>query len=112
MTSAGETILPALLDILILSMSRTIPCIAISLNGFLSKQIVLVISCEFHQPLIWSLPSMLMSAGQYFSNFSLSVGYPMLPHELTPESNHTSRTSGTLFISPFLHFPHFHFTSS
>ena len=38
--------------------------------------------------------------GHHFSNSSFFAGYPMDAQAATPESNHTSRMSGTLLITP------------
>src|SRR3989338_5434380 len=74
-------------------------------KGFLPNVISERIICEFHHPLNWSDPSIFKSAGQNFLNNFSSLGYPSAAQLETPESNHTSRTSGTLFnIFPDLFF--------
>ena len=69
-------------------------------NGFLLNLICERIICEFHQPRNWSLPSMFKSAGQ---NFFILSSVSRAAQLDTPESNHTSKTSGTLDIFD-LHF--------
>src|SRR3989338_2803736 len=65
-------------------------------NGLLPKKICDKIICEFHHPLTWSFPSIFRSAGQYFFILGLLL-YSSAAQLETPESNQTSRTSGTLF---------------
>src|SRR3989344_6939393 len=87
------------------------PWTAIASKGFLSKEIMEHKSCAFHHPLTCSVASMFKSAGQNFLNKTELWGKPSAAQLLVPASNHTSRISGTRFISP-LHFLHFIFTFS
>src|SRR3989338_6833689 len=96
---------PSDFDIFLFPRSKTRPCTAIFSKGFFPNVISDNINREFHQPLNWSFPSIFKSAGQNFSNNLLFFGYPKAAQLETPESNHTSKTSGILFISP----PHLHF---
>src|SRR3989344_869943 len=96
--------LPLLFESFTPCASSTNPWNKMSRNVALSKVITLVMSCEFHQPLIWSGPSISRSAGNIELNGSFFFGYPIAAHAARPESNHTSSTSGMRCIC----FSHLH----
>ena len=73
------------------------PCIRTFRKGALPNVSMLVIIWEFHHPLNWSGPSVWKTDGHIFPKSAFFLGYSSDAHVHTPESNQTSRTSGTLF---------------